>query len=388
MRTKILLLLTYILVAIGAHPQSNKAKARPQTTAKTVSTMTPKQKALYEGMLPNTREVFVIDSMVVDFDKLPQSIPLPKDYGRIVAYNNFFGTDKQPSGYVYVNGFGNKCFYSEMAEDSTMHLYSRSKLNGEWSEPQLLQGLDDGFTNMNFPCMMSDGTTMYFSAESKDGLGGQDIYVTSYEADEGRFLQAENVGLPFNSHDDDLLYVEDDTDSLAWLASTRRQPKGKVCIYTIALSGTRQNYDADEMEDDELRSLASIASIKDTWPTAEKRQAALAKLSKVEQRVTKDNGEQTDLFIIDDNTAYSKASDFSTAENKRLYENMLRKQRQRKELTADLELLRVKYHKATATERKRMTQDVLKMERDLQQLDDDLAKDANTLRRNEQAAKK
>ena len=69
---------------------------------------------LYESMLPNTQKLFIIDSTVVDRNRLSDAIPLPKDYGQILPYDKFFNTKKGTDTYVYVNGFGNKCFYSEM----------------------------------------------------------------------------------------------------------------------------------------------------------------------------------------------------------------------------------------------------------------------------------
>ena len=54
--------------------------------------------------------------------------------------------------------------------------------------------------------MTSDGETLYFAAMSEEGLGGYDIYVTRFDSDEGTFLEAENVGLPYNSFSDDSLF--------------------------------------------------------------------------------------------------------------------------------------------------------------------------------------
>lgn len=387
-KTKTYMALALAMAASAVLAQANKTAKKPQTAIKPATTMTARQKALYDEMLPNTQIMVVVDSTVVDIDKMLESIPLPADNGQMVPYNEFFATDTQPDAYVFVNGFGNKCFYSEMQADSTFMLYSRDKLNGNWSEPQPLQELGSRYKEINYPCMMSDGTTMYFSAVASDGLGGRDLYVTSYDQEEGQFMQPENVGLPYNSHADDLLYMEDDTDSLAWLATTRRQPKGKVCIYTIALTGPRENYDADDMDDTELQSLAAIECIEDTWTSEDARQEALARVEKVRKMAERHKAKQVQPFYVDDRTTCYKASDFSTAETRRLYESIVQKKQQRQEAETVVEQLRAKYRKATAAERSRMQQEILADERALLQLDDAISQDTKTLKNKEIAARK
>lgn len=385
MRIKTCILLAAAFVAIGAYPQARRGKAKAKTAAKATDPKEEKAMELLEEMLPNTQKLFIIDSLVVDSANVAAAIPLPADYGRMEAYDTLFGMKNHPGEWVYVNGFGNKCFYTEMAKDSTYHICTRDKLNGKWSAPQRLDGLGGRFTKMGHPFMMSDGTTMYFAGESEDGLGGYDIYVTTYDAEEGRFLQAENAGLPYNSRSNDLLYVEDDTHNLAWLATTRRQPEGKACIYTIATSASRQNHDADIMEEDKLRNFAAIMSIRDTWPSAEKRKAELARLASANKRATASKATGQAAFVVDDLTTYTSADQFSTPENIRMYKNILAKQKQRADMAAALEEARAEYHAANATRRKAMGQELLKSEQALEQLDKDIARDSKTLRRNEQA---
>lgn len=385
---KILLLLILSMVSFSAFPQANRSRNKTKTRPKVVETPEQKERQranmLFEEMLDNTQKIMIIDSVVVDREKVADMIPLPDDYGRIVSYNKFFNTAKATDTYVYINGFGNRCFYSEMSRDSIYHIYTRDNINGQWSTPRKIDGLGIEFSAINHPFMTSDGSTLYFSAKTKEGLGGYDIYVTGYDSEKGQFLQAENMGLPFNSFDDDFLYVEDDTHGIAWFASTRRQPEGKACLYTLLRSETRQNYNADDMEDDELSNLASIVSIRDTWENTQKRQEGMAKLKKLSETIYKNkkNGADTD-FVIDDETIYHNVDDFSTNENKMLYESILKKQKQREELSLQLNEMRKAYHSASKTDRARMSQTVLKAEKDLETLDSNIRKDVKTLRKNE-----
>ena len=382
MKQRIYLLLIVSFVASCVLSQVRK----PKPSDKTKNTEASISGMIYEEMPPNTQKLFIIDSIVVDHSQLSNAIPLPADYGQILPYDEFFNTKKGDSTYVYVNGFGNKCFYSEKSSDNTYKLFTRDKLNNsQWSAPQPVEGLDIPFTEINYPYMTADGTTLYFAAKSEDGLGGYDIYVTSYDPESSKFLKAENVGLPFNSNKDDFLYVEDDTDGLAWFASNRRQPEGKVCIYTIALSATRQNYNSD-IDETTLRNYAAITSIKDTWSSEESRQKAMEKLQKARARMNvdkeKDNGSHIN-FVINDEVEYTDLNNFSSDKNRQLYQSILKKQQQLNDVKGQLEQLRLKYHSAEKSERDKLSVQILNAEKEQENLKQTIINETNSLRKSE-----
>lgn len=382
MKQRIYLLLIVSFVASCVLSQVRK----PKPSDKTKNTEASISGMIYEEMLPNTQKLFIIDSIVVDHSQLSNAIPLPTDYGQILPYDEFFNTKKGDSTYVYINGFGNKCFYSEKSSDNTYKLFTRDKLNNsQWSAPQPVEGLDIPFTEINYPYMTADGTTLYFAAKSEDGLGGYDIYVTSYDPESGKFLKAENVGLPFNSNKDDFLYVEDDTDGLAWFASNRRQPEGKVCIYTITLSATRQNYNSD-IDETTLRNYAAITSIKDTWSSEESRQKAMEKLQKARARMNvdkeKDNGSHIN-FVINDEVEYTDLNNFSSDKNRQLYQSILKKEQQLNDVKGQLEQLRLKYHSAAKSERDKLSVQILNAEKEQESLKQTIKNETNSLRKSE-----
>lgn len=254
---KLIILLALAITTSGLNAQTRKTQrskgkataVKPQPTDN-LPAMSPNAKALFDDMLASTQKVFVIDSTVVDIDNVMAEIPLPASYGRFVKYNTFFNADKANNSYVFVNGFGNRCYYTEMGSDSIARLYTRDMVGSQWGEPQPVKSVNGKFKDISFPFMSSDGQTLYFAGVSdEEGLGKRDIYMTKIEAGEGNFLNAENIGLPFNSPSDDFAYIVADADKLAWFASTRNQPEGKVCVYTFVPTDTRQNYDALSIEE-------------------------------------------------------------------------------------------------------------------------------------------
>ncbi len=143
MNIKLTFLITMALATTTAFAQKRKAPIKKKTVP--ANTMSPKVKALYDNMLQNTQIVFVIDSTVVDADKVMDVITLPKAYGKYVAYNKFFDTNSalNENSVVYVNGFDNRCYYNEVGTDSISRLFMRERQGEGWDEARPLTEINE-----------------------------------------------------------------------------------------------------------------------------------------------------------------------------------------------------------------------------------------------------
>lgn len=383
MNIKLTFLITMALATTTAFAQKRKAPIKKKAVP--ANTMSPKVKALYDNMLQNTQIVFVIDSTVVDADKVMDVITLPKAYGKYVAYNKFFDTNSalNENSVVYVNGFDNRCYYNEVGTDSISRLFMRERQGEGWDEARPLTEINELVSNATYPYMASDGQTLYFAGKSdEEGLGERDIYMTKYDAEEGKFLKPENIGLPFNSTKDDFIYVEADADGIAWFASTRRQPEGKVCVYTFVPSETRQNYDADDLDDTELKNYAELMRIRSTWPTPEIRQTAMQRLQSLQAKTEKQNSEANEIcFIVNDEMTYTRLNDFKSAETKNAYADLKMKQNEANKLVKEIDSMRTRYH--NANDKAALGRSIALSEQKLEQKQKEIKKAASELRKAE-----
>lgn len=383
MNIKLTFLITMALATTTAFAQKRKAPIKKKAVP--ANTMSPKVKALYDNMLQNTQIVFVIDSTVVDADKVMDVITLPKAYGKYVAYNKFFDTNSalNENSVVYVNGFDNRCYYNEVGTDSISRLFMRERQGEGWDEARPLTEINELVSNATYPYMASDGQTLYFAGKSdEEGLGERDIYMTKYDAEEGKFLKPENIGLPFNSTKDDFIYVEADADGIAWFASTRRQPEGKVCVYTFVPSETRQNYDADDLDDTELKNYAELMRIRSTWPTPEIRQTAMQRLQRLQAKTERQNSEANEIcFIVNDEMTYTRLNDFKSAETKNAYADLKMKQNEANKLVKEIDSMRTRYH--NANDKAALGRSIALSEQKLEQKQKEIKKAASELRKAE-----
>lgn len=354
----------FIILAVLAICQMTYAQkrknAKPTPKKKTEVVQRSPAELLFENMLENTQRVFFIDSMVVDKDNFIQHIPLPRECGTISSQQEGENTIA-----AYLNEFGNKMYYSVRDTMGNASIYTKDKLGNDWSKPMGLTGIDN-MTNPDYPFMMPDGTTFYFSQKSDETLGGYDIFVTRYDSSTGEFLKPNNMGLPFNSSANDYMYVVDELDSLGWLVTDRFQPEGKVCIYTFVPSKTRENFDLGEMSESEVRQFATIHSIQDTWPSEEARSEALLRLENMKNRNTPRRETASFTFDVNDEITYHTPGDFRSSTARDMFMELLQQKERNQEYAQRLETMRERYYHADDAERASMRKSILDAEKELE----------------------
>ncbi|MFN6943919.1 MAG: OmpA family protein [Cytophagaceae bacterium] len=78
-----------------------------------------------------------------------------------------------------------------------VNLYMSKLVNGEWSEPVILE-ISDKKAWDSSPMLSPDGNTLYFSSNREGGLGGTDIYKATLN-EEGKWSNVTNIGAPVNT---------------------------------------------------------------------------------------------------------------------------------------------------------------------------------------------
>ena len=364
------------LVLLPANAQKRKAQVKKAPVVQ-------EEPSKFEEMLDNTQQIIFVDSIVVKKQEFLQCYKLTTEAGTIVEYNKFFKTDDQPYSTVYVNQLGNKCWYANSGR-----LYTADLLNHQWSQPAELEGLGS-FQRLNYPFMLSDGTTFYFSAIGSEGLGGLDIYASRYDSDSGKFLLAENIGLPFNSEANDYMYAIDELNGIGYFATDRHQPDGMVCIYTFIPNQRRITYSTDEMDEAAIRSRARIDRIADTWGDGTERQKALDRLKGMAKATDKQKV-QDFKFVINDNTVYTSLSNFRDADNRSNRVSELMAMRQRYEALGP-ELEKVRKYYATmpfGTEKDGLRKEILSSEKEFYQLENNIRQLEKIIRSSELKARR
>ena len=346
---RLLIVVLSLLITLPSMAQRNK-KRQPSRKANVEKRQPSASELMFDNMLPSTRKVMFVDSMVVRKDDFLKHIPLPSECGTLAD-------NKQ--GASFQNDFINKKYFSKR-DTSGVKLYTSDRLAGQWSTPQELSTLGKA----DYPFLMADGTTLYFAGKGEASLGGYDIFVTRYDSDNGAFLEPQNMGLPFNSLANDYLYAEDEIDSLAWLVTDRNQPDSMVCIYTLVPDG-HQSYDVSELSQEQLRGLAKISDIKKTWYDQSQKNAALQRLYALRKGSSKKEQSEDIKFVVNDKITYTSAAQFKSPSNRDNFKKLQSLKKEKEENIETLQELRERYSASGKTAQRTISNEILSLEKSI-----------------------
>lgn len=379
MKIRCLLISLLMLLTLSATAQKRKAP-KPKLTPEQIE-----RQAKLERMTENTQRILFIDSAVVPKAQFLSVYCLAPEVGQVARYQDIFNSQQQPDAYVHVNELRSRCYLSLAPTDTTMQLYKSENLENRWSRPQQLKGInEDGlFQRVNYPFMMGDGQTFYFAAEGGDGLGGYDIYVTRYDAEEDQFLHPVNIGMPFNSEANDYLYVIDEYSNLGWFATDRNQSSDSVCVYLFLPPASRRTYSAEGLDIEEIAPYARIDRIADTWTDDTARQDALTRLQDISKRRHQRTDDREFTFVINDDVTYTRLSEFRAPGSSRLFQELQSLRQQHQRLVTALDKAREYYAQATQRERDELRSEILASERTQSQLQRQIHDTEKTIRNSE-----
>ena len=102
-----------------------------------------------------------------------------------------------------------------------------------WSVPELVceEAVSPG--NEIFPMLSPDGRRRYFASDGLFGAGGYDLYVATWDPEKQVWGHVRNMGIPFNSPADDLLFCDTPDGCYSLMASNRACGKDSMVIYVL-----------------------------------------------------------------------------------------------------------------------------------------------------------
>ena len=106
-------------------------------------------------------------------------------------------------------------------------------INGEWTKPVKVPGINDSVYWDSQPTLAADGKTLYFCSDRKGGYGGVDIYKTVKDPKTGIWSTPENAGKPINTRYDEFApFLHSDFQSLYFSSSGHPSVGGQDIFFT------------------------------------------------------------------------------------------------------------------------------------------------------------
>lgn len=283
---------------------------------------------LASDMLDRVEHIEIIDTVTMPVEKLLDAIVLSPQTGRLTTY------DGEP-GFISSDGrlrYSTASFTDETGGEF-FRIYEQTRLlSGDYDDPEPI--LDE--EQASYPFMMPDGCTFYFASERDGGLGGLDIYRSNRDSEDGTFMGAVNMGMPYNSPANDYLLAIDEYTGVGWFVSDRgHDGDGLATAYVFIPNEIRRNYDPDTPD------ILSLAKADDIDATLDPDSDYSEKLAAIEALRNRQTPEKDGIsFSMPDGRIISEFRDRETiAMVKKYDEDSLELQSLRK----DLEEMRLSY---------------------------------------------
>ncbi|MFN0047921.1 MAG: OmpA family protein [Cytophagales bacterium] len=108
----------------------------------------------------------------------------------------------------------------------------------KWGKPMNMGSKINTPYDDDSPFIDADGNTLYFSSRGQKGMGGYDIYKSTFDKNTFSWSIPENLGYPINSPDDDIYFVISGDGKTGYYASAKEGGYGENDIYTINMAKT------------------------------------------------------------------------------------------------------------------------------------------------------
>lgn len=289
----------------------------------------------YYSLVPKSRSLIEMpDNLKTDTDQ--------KKRERTVI---LYPSNPQTGDYIYYSSYGKSTINGK-------DIYRIKRLeDGYWSKPENLGEAINTSEDEEYPYIAPDGITLYFASKGHYSMGGYDIYRSVFDAGAKKWSNPENLGFPFSSPYDDILYIPDSKDSLACFATNRGCEGDSVDVIMYKV-------DKNPVQ----RSFTSVEEVQ---------AIALLEIEKVVKRVKVEDSqvvhEQNLNAVVKPKI---KSASFNAVENDPEYIRVITKgfskQKETDSLRVKLEKLRNQFdYITTAEERKSLESKVVKVENGL-----------------------
>ena len=138
-----------------------------------------------------------------------------------------------PAGLAYVPQGAKEVFFSAPDKAGSPSIFSSRDQDSLWAAPKLLGEAFISTGSEVFPMLGADGKTLYFASDGLAGMGGFDIFSSTWDAEAGRWGDPVNMGFPFNSPADDYLMADSAHGDYTLFASNRDCTPDSVTVYVL-----------------------------------------------------------------------------------------------------------------------------------------------------------
>lgn len=113
--------------------------------------------------------------------------------------------------------------------------------NGKWGKPVNLGKPVNTPYDEDYPHLMADGKTLFFSSNGENSIGGFDVFRSRFNVKESKWSAPRNFGYPVNNTYDNLTIAMSRNLRYAYVSDVREEGYGGMDIYRVTFNQTDAN---------------------------------------------------------------------------------------------------------------------------------------------------
>lgn len=138
--------------------------------------------------------------------------------------------NKHIESHFFINDAEDLILFTSQAKKDK-EIWETRLINGTWTAPAPIKGPINSNYDEESPFLSHDGTTLYFSSNRAESMGGYDVFKSEYDYNTNTWQTPINMGFPINTIDDEINFEVTPSDQSGYLSSNRLHSKGGYDIY-------------------------------------------------------------------------------------------------------------------------------------------------------------
>ncbi len=192
-----------------------------------------------QQLLKKINKIGVISKKEIKESEFFRSYDLRGLQGKVIVKPDEFKmkVDKKQNEYsiLYSDPNLNVVVFSSYGDKgSNKDIYKIEKIGiNQFSDPISLGDVINTPFDEDYAFLHPDGKTLYFSSKGHNSMGGYDIFKSIYDKASETWSAPVNLDFPINTPDDDILYISDIDNQLAYFASSRASKQKELTVYKV-----------------------------------------------------------------------------------------------------------------------------------------------------------
>ena len=190
------------------------------------------------GTSPNVDNLLIRPETYTSSGNLLYCPLINKKFDTPLPFTASINGEKQIETTGCLSTSGDTLFFASNREGGFggLDIYYSIKLGNDWGIPQNLGPNINTPENEDYPNIMKDGKTLYFASEGHDGMGGFDIFTSTFNNSSQEWSTPKNIGYPLNTTYDDFNISFAANSRYAYVSQVKDEGVGEYDIYRVVFN--------------------------------------------------------------------------------------------------------------------------------------------------------